>query len=83
MVTIPDTDTEQLGTSGQKEAYSSQASEGNALKKYHIPKHLGKGKSSKVAEIHQQVASNPALGGAMGRSILRLSRKNKKQNWNF
>ena len=39
VVTIPDTDTEQLGTSGHKEASSSQASDGNALRKYRIPKH--------------------------------------------
>ena len=29
------------------------------------------------------MASNPALGGAMGRSILRLSRKAKKQKLDF
>ena len=66
VVTIADTDTEQL--CGHKEASTSQVSDGNGLRNYRIPKHLGRGKSSKVVEqIHQQVANNPDLGVAMGK----------------
>ena len=62
-MTIADTDTEQL--CGHKEASTSQVSDGNGLRNYRIPKHLGRGKV--VEQIHQQVANNPDLGVAMGK----------------
>ena len=72
MVTIGD-NTEGLG---------GQVS-GDGLRSFRIPKHTGRGKTSKtktVEEIQEQVSNDPSLGVAMGKCIIKLSKKAKNKS---